>query len=850
MTIYECLGIDHILQDQAIPKELIIENIENEDLRYDAEYYFRVIDQVSLRASIQRGEEHFLQVFEVELNSPNFIREISFLIQKAIKYRVLFIFVFEGRYLIVRRSFNLTMSTENVHTDSASFCSDWIYEEYLHMDILYNHKFRVVKEYADADEDAVKLVKTDADNGDYILFKDILSCAESLNKCIIESECISARWFIDWLKSHVAGHRVEIGDFIDVISEHEAYVYIEDFLFIDKSCARYAMTGLDNTYYILPALSMDHTGKWPMRYFEEIASPSTHEEAEILSYAIQYGTDDILFLELRAHSTDARQKIDDDHKRFLEEKERELANKRADEVQHHTDELRKDYEPIEGEDPDDVLDEDEPDDEICDFEDISFDIYEEEGVHIEFCNFEIVADSVYMTFWVNNASGKDIKLWAMGVSIDEAEPYDLESLGIVRAGQCEWPKIKLDHVPAEGIHTVACVIEIDDTYNIELGRTRRISVEADFDNFIQTAELLDTEFYDEDDESLFDDDEFEDIEYAAFDNNDVYVEFCNFEVEANDVFLNFWVRNNSNQIINVYAQDIYVDGIKVADYMHIGEFEPDECDYGRFSLPEISPDFDYVIKMYIEIDDEDNDLIDRGDNFEIEVDFEECTLSAKHCAKEEEAQQLLEEERRRAEEQRRLEEERRRVEEQRRLEEERRRAEEQRRLEEERRRAEEQRRLEEERRKAEEQRRLEEERKKEEALQLERERKRAEIIRQEQLRLREETRRKELERQEAEKQRIEEERKDSIYQSAEELFMSNEIESINQAVQMFESISGWKDSNRRIRQAKEIINMLLKKQEESKRALYRSKKVCQHCGGSFKGLFKKVCSNCGRSKDY
>ena len=38
--------------------------------------------------------------------------------------------------------------------------------------------------------------------------------------------------------------------------------------------------------------------------------------------------------------------------------------------------------------------------------------------------------------------------------------------------------------------------------------------------------------------------------------------------------------------------------------------------------------------------------------------------------------------------------------------------------------------------------------------------------------------------------------------------------------------------------------------EKQKAAAYRSKGLCQHCGGSFKGLFTKKCTNCGKEKDY
>lgn len=31
---------------------------------------------------------------------------------------------------------------------------------------------------------------------------------------------------------------------------------------------------------------------------------------------------------------------------------------------------------------------------------------------------------------------------------------------------------------------------------------------------------------------------------------------------------------------------------------------------------------------------------------------------------------------------------------------------------------------------------------------------------------------------------------------------------------------------------------------------WRCRGKCQHCGGSFKGIFKKVCSSCGKPKDY
>ena len=34
------------------------------------------------------------------------------------------------------------------------------------------------------------------------------------------------------------------------------------------------------------------------------------------------------------------------------------------------------------------------------------------------------------------------------------------------------------------------------------------------------------------------------------------------------------------------------------------------------------------------------------------------------------------------------------------------------------------------------------------------------------------------------------------------------------------------------------------------RAARRAQKLCQHCGGKFKGIFRKKCTVCGKKKDY
>ena len=99
-------------------------------------------------------------------------------------------------------------------------------------------------------------------------------------------------------------------------------------------------------------------------------------------------------------------------------------------------------------------------------------------------------------------------------------------------------------------------------------------------------------------------------------------------VEDDIVKFSFYIRNNSDQTIHVWAKDVYVDGEKVEDFKEIGEVEAGDSDFGEFQLDEVSPESYYNITACIEIDDEEDDCIDTGDTFSIDVDFDDMTLSA------------------------------------------------------------------------------------------------------------------------------------------------------------------------------------------------------------------------------
>lgn len=288
MTIYECLGIGEYLIDETIPTDLIIENIDRADLRYDAGVFFQDITRVSIRASLNRGN-HFMQVVEVELNNVDHISEISVLIQKAIRYQVLFVFVYEDRYLILRRSFNLTTSTENVYTDHASFSTDWIYGECLEDDLVALFDTNEVIDCYDEDfELSFEPKKSDSDNGDHRYFDDVIGNAVSINRSVIESDVVSLRFLLDWWTLHIVGSRVNIYDVLDRVRDVQAYQMIGNYLFVEKDCVRYAISELEHSEY---TVSFDHTGRNPMFYFGNSSEMATYADADKLMLYLLYGSE-------------------------------------------------------------------------------------------------------------------------------------------------------------------------------------------------------------------------------------------------------------------------------------------------------------------------------------------------------------------------------------------------------------------------------------------------------------------------------------------------------------------------------------------------------------------------------
>ena len=104
----------------------------------------------------------------------------------------------------------------------------------------------------------------------------------------------------------------------------------------------------------------------------------------------------------------------------------------------------------------------------------------------------------------------------------------------------------------------------------------------------------------------------------------------------------------------------------------------------------------------------------------------------------------------------------------------------------------------------------------------------------------------------AEKDRIEEAFKDSVYYDAISKYNSTDLRELEYALHLLESIADWRDVSAKILAFRSKIGIITLEIEKSqqKMAEYRSRNVCQYCGGSFRGLLTKTCSKCGRKKDY
>ena len=178
--------------------------------------------------------------------------------------------------MVCWRSFNLTLSTENVYTDNTIECTSWIYDEYLDTTPLLMCNISLVENAYDEDYKVKScIVKTDRDNGESIYFSDIYNNVIHLHQTAVDISIVSVRYLLDWLELHSSGFRIDFISLIRMLVEREAYTLKDEHLFFEKDQVEYCIEMLLNSKY---PYSLGHTGRNPMRYFEEAKKISTYED--------------------------------------------------------------------------------------------------------------------------------------------------------------------------------------------------------------------------------------------------------------------------------------------------------------------------------------------------------------------------------------------------------------------------------------------------------------------------------------------------------------------------------------------------------------------------------------------
>ena len=283
MTIYEAIGIGEFLINIPISKDIILNNLQNSTLSKNSKQYFEVVNSVILRASIQRSNLE-LHVIEVSLNNAKYIQEISALIQSAIKYRILFIFIYNDRYLIARRSFQLTVSTDHVYSEHLSYATEWIYKENLISDILCNFQSEDVNNNSDDFfAFSTNYWKADDIHTDfYQVYNDILNNIGQLNQCMVESEVLSLRQFCDWFMGHSIKERLDIMPIIEAIISNYGMQLIDQTIFFNKNTIAYTVADIENSKYLR---DIGRFGRHPFIYFDDLTLIDEKEiESEVLSF--------------------------------------------------------------------------------------------------------------------------------------------------------------------------------------------------------------------------------------------------------------------------------------------------------------------------------------------------------------------------------------------------------------------------------------------------------------------------------------------------------------------------------------------------------------------------------------
>lgn len=296
---------------------------------------------------------------------------------------------------------------------------------------------------------------------------------------------------------------------------------------------------------------------------------------------------------------------------------------------------------------DESSDEDEEDNEpetiVMDSDDFSdITIYEDEqGVLIDFCGIEFDEDeeSITLSIWCRNYSNEKRKLWLDNLKIDGEEHGTIKSLGIIDVDDTDYCYYGITDINYTSINTIDFDIEVDDTDNNELGRTRCVSLGVDTDEETFRVRITGSASYPDIEEVVDDDndcgDDFEDI--SIYDKDDVQVDFCGIEFDEYEesITLSIWCNNASDEEKNFWINNVKVNGVLHSSIEKLGKLDEYESDYFEFVIENVD-DIDYeeirAIEFIVEVDDEYDDELGRTESVSLAVEPDEEKFSIKKAS--------------------------------------------------------------------------------------------------------------------------------------------------------------------------------------------------------------------------
>ena len=243
-------------------------------------------------------------------------------------------------------------------------------------------------------------------------------------------------------------------------------------------------------------------------------------------------------------------------------------------------------------------------------------------------------ESANVCFEIYNHTNKSIHPWITRLTVDgnpAAKEYN--NLGTVEIYDNEYLYLELNDISTDTYYDFSFVVDISDENNHSIVTTNTISMRIDFEDHTVKFDSIPTNLnYATDDEDEAEEDEeyceFEDISFDIFNNISYQVQYMNPEVDGNDVSLSFYIRNDTDEEITVWAHNVHENGNPQEDsFMNLGTVAPNETEILSLSLNDIEDGDNGDVELSIEIDRDTSEKIFETDRVRIDIDFDEYESS-------------------------------------------------------------------------------------------------------------------------------------------------------------------------------------------------------------------------------